>query len=196
MNTNVVKVGSVPPGWVRSLHIQDSGVSLNVKGDGKVEPELSDRFTAGEFIGSIDAPRLVGLSEDCQNIWKQQREACLPKDFNPVKGWDKAALNKEHLEAALEKRLGKSWRFINGESTWSGPARAKFEWKEGECAQKIVLDESGGLRYLLTKAQFGAWAVCHVIEANNQGLVSEDAVLRIAPPDLTDYMEWLHDYHW
>lgn len=148
-------VNNVTAGIAKSVEDLASGRKLRVVGDGKVEPEIADRFQSSSFVDSVEDRRLTKFMAKHAEI----RDSQLPK-----------VESEKQLQEAIADTLGQEWSLselytYGGEQ---GVARLDLKLNEPGTGEQVLYLENREREpeFRLTTTLFDeGWKLTHHIEA-------------------------------
>lgn len=148
-------ISNISNGFTQSIQHAATGLNLQVVGDGKVEPEIADRFAAPALIENVQERRLKAFVSQQAEL----RTRNLPEDESLAQ-----------LQTSLADTLGKGWEVGSFYPQAGGRGVAAFDVhlsEPGSGKQSLYLehrDRTPSLTLTTTVNQSG-WKVQHTIEA-------------------------------
>ena len=164
-------IANVRPGTANTFEHMASNFKFRVAGDGKVEPELAERFKSAALVEDISDRRLKAFATSHDQL----RQARLPY-----------AENVKSTQDSLLATLGSGWKIDNlsgpggAQEGSSGISTLQIEFDEpGAGSQSLTLQHYGTSELILkTSCQMGHWSVEHRIEGKlNGGALNSASIL-------------------
>ena len=152
-------ITQVAPQTAKSFRDLNSGFKFEVVGDGRVEPEISDRFTSAHFLESMDDRKVRQFIKDQAQIAGEN----LPKDAS-----------QQRLQDSVEKWLGKDWTIssLSPGAAQQGVNCLSARLNEpGVGSQELYLSsyEKPSVATLTTSFNRDGWSISHTITGTQDG---------------------------
>lgn len=109
----VANLGPIALGTEQSLKLRANGQSVSAIGDGRLEPEIADKFHSSSAVQSVEDPRIKNLQSDIYTLMKleyrpeyEQKEAYQVRQAKIQQLKD---AGKGDWESLVTRHLGEKW---------------------------------------------------------------------------------------
>lgn len=168
-------INNIRPGTANTFEHLASNFKLRVVGDGKVEPEIADRFKSASLLEDVSDRRLRAFAASHQEL----RQANLPYEES-----------LKSTEQSLLATLGVGWAIdslyapgaADGKGTGISRLQLRLGGTDGSQSLSFQRTTGGGAEFALeTACQMNGWSVTHRIAGEmNQGAIQSDTVVESA----------------